>query len=453
METLKQLRRWPAPLVVLTVIALLGRAGVVGAAAGEAADPTGDGGSGPDIVKVYWSESGTNGSQPANVTLGFEVAAATLSNADSESHWDFDLNNDGTASEACGDIVTFGSTFQFELFKDCGQETTATVPASHPTGGANKVEFTLTVADLREAGLPQSGTAYRFRLKSTVSLAGGDEVPDSATALLTHTFGGSLATATPTPSPTGSGSPTPTPTKTPTPAPTGSASPSPTGSATPSPTPCPSASPTPTASPSASPSPSPTATASPTVSPSASPTPTVSPTPTATACPHETVTGTPSKTNVAPGDEVAISGNGFAVSTKLDITFQSTPKALGSITASTSGAFSTTVKIPTDATAGAHHIVVAGANTRGGTRTMMFPVTVTTSGSTTGGTTSGDDTDSVAQVSGSTSNPTSLPRTGIGIALLFGIALTILLGGMTGMSEARTRRRSAMAAGPTVEDR
>jgi hypothetical protein len=124
------------------------------------------------------------------------------------------------------------------------------------------------------------------------------------------------------------------------------------------------------------------------------------------------------------------------------MTFQSTPTVLGSITSNTSGAFATTVTVPTDATTGAHHIVVVGANTRGGTRTIMFPVTVTAASGV--NTSSGGDTDSsiAASSGGSTSDPASLPRTGIGIVLLFGIAFTLVLGGMTGLSEAKMRRRA-----------
>lgn len=63
--------------------------------------------------------------------------------------------------------------------------------------------------------------------------------------------------------------------------------------------------------------------------------------------------------SVAAGGTLAVEGRGFAAGAVLRIELHSTPVMLGSVTASTAGAFATTVTIPAGTTAGAHTLVVA----------------------------------------------------------------------------------------------
>lgn len=131
----------------------------------------------------------------------------------------------------------------------------------------------------------------------------------------------------------------------------------------------PSASPRPSASPSTSPSP--TASASPT------PTPTpFLPTPTPGGGTATQSTGAANPSSVRAGEETEVSGDGFKGTSTLSITFQSAPVALGSTTSDNLGRYRVRVRIPVDATAGAHQILVSGPNNSGGTNTSVANVTI-----------------------------------------------------------------------------
>jgi hypothetical protein len=64
----------------------------------------------------------------------------------------------------------------------------------------------------------------------------------------------------------------------------------------------------------------------------------------------------------------------------LDITFTSTPRALGTTRSDSSGRFSVTLTIPADATPGVHRITVTGQGASGGTHTVFADVTVLAAG-------------------------------------------------------------------------
>lgn len=61
---------------------------------------------------------------------------------------------------------------------------------------------------------------------------------------------------------------------------------------------------------------------------------------------------------VAAGGNLKVSGTGFAVGAPLKLELRSTPVALGTVTASDAGSFSTTVTIPASVTPGAHTLAV-----------------------------------------------------------------------------------------------
>ena len=62
--------------------------------------------------------------------------------------------------------------------------------------------------------------------------------------------------------------------------------------------------------------------------------------------------------SVVAGGSLKVSGAGFAAGAQLKLELRSTPIALGTVTASDAGAFSTTVTIPASVPAGAHTLVV-----------------------------------------------------------------------------------------------
>jgi LPXTG-motif cell wall-anchored protein len=79
---------------------------------------------------------------------------------------------------------------------------------------------------------------------------------------------------------------------------------------------------------------------------------------------------------VVPGEDVTISGSGFAAGTPYTITFHSTPQLLARGTTPQSGTITRTVKVPSNATPGHHTIVLLGTDASGGPRELDVAVTV-----------------------------------------------------------------------------
>ncbi|MCA1845150.1 MAG: hypothetical protein LC792_18545 [Actinobacteria bacterium] len=78
----------------------------------------------------------------------------------------------------------------------------------------------------------------------------------------------------------------------------------------------------------------------------------------------------------APGQPVAVAGDGYAPGTPVTITFQSTPVVVGTTRADSSGRFSVKVRVPADAEAGAHSIKSSGMGSDGRMRVLSAAVTV-----------------------------------------------------------------------------
>jgi hypothetical protein len=455
------MRRRNGPWMVVSLIGLLvallfTASSIVRAGTGEATDPDEPANTGIDIAKVSHDSDSAN---PASgcaaigncMTWTAETYADFTTNDFYLMRWDLDYDNDGEPSEsgeACIVVeVGGGGVMTATLKPDCLGDSAGT---ANVTKTEKKLTFTFLKSEIQATGLSPTATSYGYRVSSTDLAGNNDTAPD--TGLITHNLAAAATSAPPStsasPTPAGSSSPTatltPTPSSSATSTPSGSASPTPSGSPTqtPCPTATPSASPSASASASASPSATPSASPTPTGSPSTSSSPSPSPTP-AGACANVTVTGVASPSKVEPGDKVKIEGDGFTSSSNLTATFQSDPIALGTIVSNGSGAFATTVTVPAAATAGSHHIVVTGANSTGGLRTISYPVTVLANESTntTGSTTSG------SPVSGG--GGASLPRTGWGIAGLLFLALVFVLGGASVASQAVISRRERAASEST----
>jgi LPXTG-motif cell wall-anchored protein len=116
------------------------------------------------------------------------------------------------------------------------------------------------------------------------------------------------------------------------------------------------------------------------------------------------------------GDEVDVSGAGFAPGTKVDVTIESDPVLIDTVTTDAAGAFAMTATIPSSIPSGAHTLKATGADPLGGLRILSMAVTV----------------------SADPSN--DLPRTGVEISQLVAAGVIAVL---LGAALLRMRRRLA----------
>jgi hypothetical protein len=80
--------------------------------------------------------------------------------------------------------------------------------------------------------------------------------------------------------------------------------------------------------------------------------------------------------SVRHGDEVTLSGEGFAPRAHIVVSFRSSPLVVGTTTADDAGDFSVTVTVPATASRGEHHFEAQGPGPDGETQTMTAPVRV-----------------------------------------------------------------------------
>ena len=86
--------------------------------------------------------------------------------------------------------------------------------------------------------------------------------------------------------------------------------------------------------------------------------------------------------STSPGSTVSVSGNGYQVGTTVTLTLHSTPVVLGTAVVNSSGVFSKSIKIPSDATLGAHTLVIAGTNSSGSATSATLNVKLSALAST-----------------------------------------------------------------------
>ena len=79
---------------------------------------------------------------------------------------------------------------------------------------------------------------------------------------------------------------------------------------------------------------------------------------------------------VRGGDQVTLTGGGFAPHTTVVVSFHSTPVVVGSTTADAEGRFSLTVAVPADAPAGQHHFQAEGSGPSGLDTMLVAPIRV-----------------------------------------------------------------------------
>lgn len=84
-----------------------------------------------------------------------------------------------------------------------------------------------------------------------------------------------------------------------------------------------------------------------------------------------------STSNPAPGDSMTVTGSGYAGGSQVRITIESDPVHLATVTADSSGLFSTVVSIPTGFS-GRHDIVATGIDPAGSVRVLASSIVVGT---------------------------------------------------------------------------
>ncbi|MGH8925130.1 MAG: hypothetical protein ACRDWA_10910 [Acidimicrobiia bacterium] len=83
-----------------------------------------------------------------------------------------------------------------------------------------------------------------------------------------------------------------------------------------------------------------------------------------------------STTNLDPGDEVEVSGSGFAPGSEVVLTIESEPVMLATVTANSGGSFSSIVTVPSNVAAGQHTISATGIDPSGAPRVLAAQVSV-----------------------------------------------------------------------------
>ena len=83
---------------------------------------------------------------------------------------------------------------------------------------------------------------------------------------------------------------------------------------------------------------------------------------------------------VSAGDAIVVSGAGFSPGGSIDVTIESAPILLKTVGADATGAFTTTVTIPSGLAPGTHTLKATGPDPAGGLRVLSIAVTVSGAG-------------------------------------------------------------------------
>lgn len=138
------------------------------------------------------------------------------------------------------------------------------------------------------------------------------------------------------------------------------------------------------------------------------------------------------KSQAAPGEPVSVSGDGYKPNSSVSIEFRSAPVVVGSATTNAQGSFSTTITIPSTASAGQHTIAAVGVNANGTAREETAAITISAPASA---------DRARADAAGST-----LPRTGTAIALYTIIGLALIAVGVFAVMAVRRRSKTTVTA-------
>ncbi len=95
-----------------------------------------------------------------------------------------------------------------------------------------------------------------------------------------------------------------------------------------------------------------------------------------TSPPDSTSAASVSRPSASPGEQVTVSGSGFAPNVDLGITLRSDPVRLGVTRSDASGAYEATVSIPPETESGDHRIVIRGPSPTGKTHESSVAIAV-----------------------------------------------------------------------------
>lgn len=155
-----------------------------------------------------------------------------------------------------------------------------------------------------------------------------------------------------------------------------------------------------------------------------------------------------SDSRVVRGEDVQVSGSGFASDSPYTVTFHSTPQSLPGGTADSNGTVTTTVTIPDSAHFGRHTIIVDGVDAQGGARELTARVVVVprrAGGSVQGASASGSGGGAGSVAGTSATAGAGMPNTGADQNLLplLGAGGGLVIVGVGIVAASRRRRYSA----------
>lgn len=160
---------------------------------------------------------------------------------------------------------------------------------------------------------------------------------------------------------------------------------------------------------------------------------------------------TSSGSTVAPGEDVTISGSGFASGANVTITIESDPVVLGSTTADATGTIAAVIEIPASIPAGSHTLKATGRSADGGVLVLAQAVEVTGQAGGGGGGGDSDGSDGAAaggqgadrgEVGSSSPASSTLAFTGLSTTGLAAVAVALLLAGGAAVGVSRHRRHT-----------
>lgn len=178
----------------------------------------------------------------------------------------------------------------------------------------------------------------------------------------------------------------------------------------------------------------------PTTAPTAAPTvePTTGPTSAPAGPVGEGPSGSLSATTLPAGAELIISGKNFKPGTSATFSLHSDPIVLGSSAVAKDGTVTLATKVPANVPAGAHTVVIKGADAAGEAAEVSIALTVTAAGGSTAAVPSASATDAASNpVAGKDTN--GLANTGSASTTGFLLGLALLLAGAASVGLVRRR--------------
>ena len=131
----------------------------------------------------------------------------------------------------------------------------------------------------------------------------------------------------------------------------------------------------------------------------------------------------------ARGESVTATGGGYRPASRVEVTLNSEPMPLGSVTTDAAGAFELRFTVPASATLGSHTVTASGVDDGGGARVLSAALEVTAAGG-------------AAAAPAGPRDGSTLPRTGLATVAMAGFGSALVALGTVAVVSARRRRPS-----------